>query len=170
MLFYVSIGAKDPANVASVLAQILGGQSHPFPVFRGSFIALAGDEHGTAVEVYPLGQALTPGKQGAETATLADAERPSETHFAIGTDRSVDELLAIADREWWICSVCDRGGHFHVVELWIENRLMIEALTPEMQQEYLVFARSARAPEKYPVLMASHDLITRSRANAGVAQ
>jgi hypothetical protein len=47
---------------------------------------------------------------------------------------------------------------------------MIEALTPEMQQEYLVFARSARAPEKYPVLMASHDLITRSRANAGVAQ
>jgi hypothetical protein len=31
---------------------------------------------------------------------------------------------------------CSRGGVFDVVELWIENGLMFEVLTPDMQDDY----------------------------------
>lgn len=31
---------------------------------------------------------------------------------------------------------CSRGGLFDVIEVWLENVLMIEVLTAEMQAEY----------------------------------
>jgi hypothetical protein len=138
MLFHASIGAADPAHTASVLAELLRGEAHPFPVFPGSFIVTASDEHGTAVEILPLGQVLVPGKTEGETTTLADADRPTETHLAIGTPLDETELHRIAAREWWISRTCNRGA-FHVVEIWLENRILIEALTPVMQAEYRAF-------------------------------
>ena len=138
MLFHASLGAFDPAHTASVLAELVQGQAHPFPVFPGSFIVTTGDEHGTAVEVLPLGLALVPGRTEAEATMLGDADRPTETHLAIGTPLAEAELHAIAAREWWISRTCNRGA-FHVVEIWVENRILIEALTPTMQAEYLAF-------------------------------
>jgi len=32
--------------------------------------------------------------------------------------------------------VCKRGPWFRVIEFWVDNALMLEMLTPEMQQEY----------------------------------
>jgi len=138
MLFHASIGAADPAHAATVLAELLRGAAHPFPVFPGSFIVTTGDEHGTAVEVLPLGQVLVPGKTEGEATTITDADRPTETHLAIGTPLDEAELHRIAAREWWISRTCNRGA-FHVVEIWVENRILVEALTPAMQAEYLAF-------------------------------
>jgi hypothetical protein len=46
-------------------------------------------------------------------------------------------VFAIAAREGWEAKYRRRGGAFGVIELWLENRVMIEVLTDEMQAEYL---------------------------------
>ena len=50
---------------------------------------------------------------------------------------------------------------FHVIEFWIENRLMIEIAPPDMAREYQEFLRSARTevmndPESVRLMRATH--------------
>ncbi len=52
-------------------------------------------------------------------------------------------------REGWRAKTFGRGmqGHkpfFHVIEFWLENRLMIEVATPEMAREYKDFLENAQ--------------------------
>ncbi len=153
MLFHASISAYDPARVAAALAEMMRGEAMAFPPLPGSHIAMAGDRYGTAIEVYPAGQALVPGETEAVSTTLADADRPSDTHLALGVPVSEAELRRICEREWWLCRTCCRGGVFHVVEIWVENRILIEALTPEMQAEYLAFAN----PRRWEAMFAANE-------------
>lgn len=163
MLFHASISAYDPAHVAAVLAEMMRGEAMPFPPLPGSHIAMAGDQYGTGIEVYPAGKVLVPGETEVESTTIADPDRPSDTHLALGVPISEAELRRIAQREWWLCRTCMRGGAFRVVEVWVENRIMIEALTPEMQKEYLAFANPRRWEA---MLRASEGAIKGARAPA----
>jgi hypothetical protein len=45
MIHHLSIAARDPRRVASVLAEIMGGRALPFPPTPGSFFALQLDEN-----------------------------------------------------------------------------------------------------------------------------
>ena len=155
MLFHASISAYDPARVAAVLAEMMRGEAFPFPSLPGAHIAMADDRHGTAIEVYPAGKALVPGETEVESTTVADADRPSDTHLALGVPISEAELRRICEREWWLCRTCCRGGVFHVVEVWVENRFLIEALTPEMQAEYLAFA----SPGGWESMLAAREAV-----------
>src|SRR3954470_10694619 len=60
MIHHLSIAARDPQRAASVLAELMGGKSVPFPPNPGSFFALQLDDHGSGVEVYPAGTELAP--------------------------------------------------------------------------------------------------------------
>jgi hypothetical protein len=142
MLFHASIGARDPMRVAAVVAEIWRGKAYPFPPCPGSYIALAGDDRGSAIEVYPTGRVLVPGENAVRSADRGEAPIASATHLAIAVPCSEEELARIAWREGWLCRSCDRG-RFRVVELWLENSVLIEALTPEMQQQYREFANPA---------------------------
>ncbi|HEX5183265.1 MAG TPA: hypothetical protein VFW19_08960 [Allosphingosinicella sp.] len=142
----MSIAADDPRHVASVIAELWRGQVRPFPpVTEGSWMALAGDERGTLIEVYPLGTVLreTDGDSDAH-GEASGTDRFSPTHGAIATMLDQDMVLAIAAREGWPAKYRKRGNAFGVVELWIEGRQMMEVLTPEMQSEYLAFMGAAR--------------------------
>jgi hypothetical protein len=146
MLFHMSIAAHDPRRVAEVIAELWDGQAKPFPpISDGSWIALAGDERGTAIEVYPLGTVLreTDGDADAHGET-GPMEEFTPTHGAIATKFSTDAILALARREGWPAKYRNRGGLFGVIELWIEGRLMMEVLTPSMQAEYT----TAMAPRR----------------------
>jgi hypothetical protein len=138
MLFHASIAAARPRHVAEVIAEIWGGAALPFPpVSDDGWIAIAGDERGTALEVYPLGTVLAEEEGDADAKGLTVGWRGlTATHCAIGTDLSLAEVMEIADREGWPAKYRKRGGVFGVVEMWIEGRQMVEVLTPEMQAEY----------------------------------
>ena len=139
MLFHMSIAAREPRHVAEVFAKLWGGQVFPFrPVCEGGWIAIAGDERGTAIEVYPQDIVLreTEGDFDAHGEQMPGAGY-TPTHAAIATDMTLDEVLALAEREGWPAKYRKRGGMFGVVEMWIEGRQMIEVLTPPMQAEYL---------------------------------
>jgi hypothetical protein len=150
MIHHISIAARDPRHVAGVLAEIWGGHSFPFPPVPGGFIAMPGDTLGTAVEVAPLGDVLVPGGEGEEVRSRRDAN-PSDytaTHAALSVPLSEDRIKEIAAREGWRAETFSRAGVFRVVELWVENRILLELLTPAMQGEYLDFM----TPEKYAAL------------------
>ena len=139
MLFHMSIAADDPQHVASVVAELWRGEAKRFPpISDNGWIALAGDDRGTALEVYPAGTVLveTEGDLDAH-GELGGADRLSATHGAIATPLDQDQVLAIARREGWPAKYRKRGGMFGVIELWIEGRQMMEVLTPAMQAEYL---------------------------------
>jgi hypothetical protein len=62
--------------------------------------------------------------------------------------REAEEVERIGAREGWRAKTFGRRlGHkpfFHVIEFWLENRLMIEVATPAMAQEYLDFLKGAQ--------------------------
>jgi hypothetical protein len=139
MIFHVSIDADDPRHVAEVFAELWGGIATPFPpVARGSWVAMAGDDRNTTIEVYPRGTELVETEGDADAHSVAGApDRRSATHLAIATDRTPEAVHAIAEREGWPAKYRKRGGAFGVIELWVEGSRLIEVLTPAMQQEYL---------------------------------
>ena len=159
MLFHASISARDPQHVASVLAEIWNGYAQPFPpVAQGSWVAMANDDRGTMIEVYPLGTLLTEAPGDADAVGLPTGHQDgSATHLAIASDWSPDALTDLARREGWAVKYRKRGGIFGVMEMWIENRIMVEILSPEMQAEYLSAATdmqrafAAGAPTHIPL-------------------
>lgn len=138
MLFHISMAAERPKQAARLIAELWGGRAYPFPpVAEGSWIAMAGDDRGSAIEVYPLGTELHEGD--GESAVRPRAMRPSRNgpvHVAIATELDVDAVKAIAKRFGAPAKICSRGP-FHVIEVWVEGCFLIEVLTPEMQAEYL---------------------------------
>jgi len=135
MIFHLSISAKEPERVARVMAELWRGEAFPFHGFRNSWITLAGDPHGTALEVYPLGAELTAGEVMVSSRRNPAPSDNAATHFATATPLSEEAVKAIGEREGWMTRRCDRGP-FELIEFWVENRLLIELLTPEMARSY----------------------------------
>ena len=144
MIHHLSMSARDPKKVADVFAELMDGVSTPFPPCPGAYIALARDGHGTAVEVYPAGVVLeADGERGASFVVTDMPARSEPVHLALSVDSTVADVEAIARREGWRCFVCSRGGYFDVVEVWIENRFLLEVLPPDFGARYLDFADGA---------------------------
>ncbi|MDE8653311.1 hypothetical protein [Novosphingobium album (ex Liu et al. 2023)] len=151
MLFHVSIDAHDPRRVATALAGLMGGIATPFPpVAEGSWVAMAGDDRNTLVEVYPRGTRLVEGEGEDELVAVAGEGGPTATHFALATALARQDVFRIALREGWPAKICRRGDMFDVIELWLEGECLVEVLTPEMQAEYL----SSMTLAKWQSLMA----------------
>lgn len=139
MIFHLSIDAHDPQRVATALARIWGSECYPFPpVGEGSWMVIADDGRGSAVEVYPRGVALTPGEGDADAQGLmGEGSAYVPTHFAVATPWTEARVHEIAAAEGWRSCTQSRGGMFRVIEVWLENRVLVEVLTDEMQAEYL---------------------------------
>jgi hypothetical protein len=152
MINHISIGVNDPENVAKVLAELWNGIVLPFPPAPGSFMVLANDGKGTGVEITPINTVIIPGKglppEGdfnvateeyeARFVTSDFVPQYIPTHLNINTKLSIDEIKAIANRESWRTLVANRGeGLFQLVEVWVENRFMLEVMTPEQTERYI---------------------------------
>jgi hypothetical protein len=154
MINHISIAVHDPEKVAGVLAELWNGFVIPFPPAPNSFLALANDGRGTGVEVTPIDTVLVPG-EGFPPEEGFDASTPTEeyeakfvssdfspryvaTHLNINTPLSEKEVKEIARREGWRALTCNRGeGLFQLIEVWVENRFMLEVMTPEQTARYI---------------------------------
>lgn len=138
MLFHVSLAGHDPRRIATVIAELWGGEAFVFPpVIGGSWVALAGDDRSTMIEIYPINTVLREAEGDADAYGEASGhDTYTATHCAIATALDQERVFAIARREGWPAKYRRRGGRFGVIELWVEGRQMIEVLTPEMQAEY----------------------------------
>lgn len=133
MLFHLSIPARDPELVARAIAELWRGHAVPFPIYDGGWIAFALDDRNSAVEVVPYGLAFTPDGGQAQSDSARGAPG---VHFAMASPLDAGAIEALARRHGWTCGRCTRSA-FDVMELWLEDTLMIEVLTAEMQADYL---------------------------------
>lgn len=142
MIHHLSVSAADPKGAAEFFADIMNGVVVDFPPNPGSFMVFKADGRGTGVEVYPAGSVMIPGGDpGAVWVRQPEgADRRSPTHFAVSVEMGEDEVLARAAAKGWPAYVCNRGGHFRVIEVWIENTWLVEVLPPAFAAEYLGFA------------------------------
>jgi hypothetical protein len=143
MIHHVSISAHDPKHVGEVLAELMGGRNYPFPGGIGdSFIAVSGDRHGTAVEVYPDGTHLRPDGAGAVRGErVAPDGEYGPFHLLLSVPTAQATVEEIGKRERWTTRLCGRGAPgqkplFHVIEFWLENRVMVEVVPQEMIGDY----------------------------------
>ncbi len=163
MIAHFSIPAQDPQRTAELFGKIIDGAVMPFPVVPGAWVAIAKDGSGLGVEVVPAATAhhLGEGEAGVpaggpvvmpwETQIRQDGDAASASgfHVAMTTKLDVDELLELGRAEGWRAVHCDRGGVFDLVELWIDNRSLVELLPPGGTQRYLEFYRPEVAGQMF---------------------
>lgn len=163
MLHHISIPARDPARVAAVLAEILGGRAFPFlGPLPGAYSAVSGDAHGTLFEVYPQHIALDPraDETGSPFIDLAEqndaaATAPVAFHALVSVPLTRAEIEAIGAREEWRTRYVGRGApgrpaFFHVIEFWVENRILLELATADMLPAYLATIDLATLDRRFP--------------------
>lgn len=138
MLHHMSVEVNNPNHVAHVLAEVMQGRAFPFPVHEGSYITVADDPYGTAIELLPAGTLLIPGEEEAEFTSTNNMPGFSAVHAAMSVPSSLSEIKAIGQREGWLVRLCDRGP-FKVIEFWVENQFPFEFLSPDVVSEYLAF-------------------------------
>ncbi|MDG4576635.1 MAG: hypothetical protein P9C36_12470 [Defluviicoccus sp.] len=150
MIHHVSVPAREPRHVAEVLAELMGGACHPFGPLAGAFMATSGDAHGTMIEVYPERATLDiPASD--DQVVFGENTAPPNTwpfHVLLSVPMEPEEIERIGAREGWRAKTFGRGMEgqapfFHVVEFWIENRVMIELVSPAMAREYEDFMKNA---------------------------
>ena len=123
---------------------------------------------GSMIEVYPDQATLDIPANDDQVVFGENAAPPRNWPFhillSVPLDRATVE--AIGAREGWRAKTFGRGmqGHkpfFHVIEFWVENRLMIEVAPPDMRQEYEDFGKNAATmarndPEALRLMRAMH--------------
>jgi hypothetical protein len=168
MIHHVSIPAREPQHVAEVLAELMNGKCFPFGPLEGAFMATSGDANGTMIEVYPERTTLDI-PDCDDQVVFSENPAPPQTwpfHVLLSVPRGAEEVERIGARERWRAKTFGRGmrGHkpfFHVIEFWLENRLMVEVATPAMAQEYRDFLNGAQTatmsdPESARLMRATH--------------
>ncbi len=140
MIHHVSLAVKDPRHVANVFAKIFGGSVANLANIEDQYIAWAGDEVGTCIEFYKQGAELHPDPNDgpANIRHNPSASPYTITHIALSVSWTEEQVMALAKEEGWRAARMHRGGS-EVIELWVENQIMIELLTPELTQDYLKF-------------------------------
>ncbi|MEG4201670.1 hypothetical protein [Microcoleus sp. Pol12A5] len=141
MIHHLSISAQNPQHVAQVLAEILDGQPTPHPFSPDGYIVFPFDEYGTEIEVYPLGTEITSGDNEELRAYIQNtaASTFTATHAMLSVPASIEQIEQIAAREDWLLQRASFG--FDFMMLWVENRLLLEFLTPDMTAQYLAFTQ-----------------------------
>jgi hypothetical protein len=144
MIHHFSIPARDPEHVAKVMGELLGGYVGPFvgPI-PGAWVAYADDGHGTGIEIYPERTTFVPGEANEMgRIVLHDSPASFAFHALISVNVNCETIERIGQREGWQTKRLWRGPKpeiriFELYEFWVENRLMLELVTPEMLPDYL---------------------------------
>ena len=147
MIHHISIAVENPRSVANVLAEIWNGKVFPFPSTAGGYFMVAFDAQGTAIEIYPQGTTLIPADVHPKMGHDANAPTYTPFHAAISVAADTAHIEQVAQQAGWRVQVCDRG-FFKVVEVWIENRQLLELLPPDFVPAYLNLFTAPQSFEK----------------------
>ena len=149
-IVHASIPADNPRQVATVLAELLGGEAMPFPPGGpAAWIAWASDGL-TEIEVVRRGDRLVRGPDEAEWRPDPALSRGSEVHLALTVDLPAEKIVALARKAGWPLRTCIRGGLFALIELWVEDAFLIELFDPAQARHFA----QAISSEKWRAMLA----------------
>jgi hypothetical protein len=138
-IHHFTVPAREPARVAAALAELLGARVLPLPHPQSALLVYAGDQDGTAIEVWPAG---TRGSSGDGQLVETDLPLPEAwPHHAFVTSEVCDSdaILALFAREGWRAERAHNGPPhegFSLVRGWLENHTTIELGGSDMRAEY----------------------------------
>lgn len=137
MIHHISIDVDDPERCARTLARLFAGRALPGIPFPWSWLAIQPDGHGTGIECLPRGRyyALANPTSAPFQVDPTPPDHQS-VHVAVSVPLSEEAIASIAAEVGWTCRRRPSGG-FDVVEVWVEDRFLVELLTPEMTADYL---------------------------------
>jgi hypothetical protein len=131
-------------------------------------MATSGDVHGTMIEVYPE-RATLDIPDSDDQVVFGENKAPPKAwpvHVLLSVPLEPHEIERIGAREGWRAKTFGRGMQgqkpfFRVIEFWLENRLMIEVVSPVMAREYKDFMESTQLsvmndPESLRRMRATH--------------
>lgn len=152
MIHHISIPARDPVAVARVLAELIGGRAYHFPgPLPGATMAMSGDSNGTLIEIYPESAVLTPGEGEEQVAFGQSDAGVSHTafHALLSVPHDRDTVERIGQAAGWRTRFFGRAAPgqppvFHVIEVWVENRVMLEVVPADMIGVYETFMQVER--------------------------
>lgn len=128
MIYRISISVNHPLPTAIALAEIWGSTYFALPPLPNSYAVLPAGDCGTAIEIYPIDTevCITDAEMAAE---LFDAlfKRPTTLCGAVSVAATSAEIRRIANCKGWQVR-SERFGLFEIVELWVENRCLLELL------------------------------------------
>jgi hypothetical protein len=139
MIAHASLPAVDCAKVARVLAQMMGGGALRFPPGGPDAWNCWSRGNDFQVVVTPCGQVMVEGPREqvwVRREPPHSEDRAYESHFAIAVERSSVDIVGIARTAGWHARVCNRGGLFELVEVWVENAYLVEVLDPAQMADY----------------------------------
>lgn len=152
---HVSIPAREPEATARLFATLIDGVAMPFPVVPGAWVAIARDGSGSGIEVLPEASAHHPGSGDTDPSRRANGpevmpwevqirqdgamQDASGFHVALSSRLPVEEIFALGRAKGWRTVGCDRGGVFDLIELWVDNRFLVEVLPRHGYERYLDF-------------------------------
>ena len=131
---HLSITAKNPKQVAMILAELTDGTASPFPskTMEGAWLCVWDKQAGELIEVIPDRYLLQPGKYAAEYRLLEVGQNFNSTHFMLETEQSLDHLKAVADKHELYHRFRPRlGGPLY--EIWIESQILVEFVSDEIR-------------------------------------
>ncbi|MGE0628261.1 MAG: hypothetical protein AB7O43_10585 [Hyphomicrobiaceae bacterium] len=138
MIHHVSFGVRDPHRAAHVLAALthatpVRAPTPPFP--SGAWLVVAGDAHGSFLEILPATSVFDP------DAPLGIRQRPAtfepvSAHVLVGAAVSAEEIKATADRERWRTEEVETGL-FKIIKLWIDGTILVELLAKGEKDRYV---------------------------------
>lgn len=146
MIAHVSIPSPTPRETAKTLARLLGsGKVMQFaPLGREGYVVYSGTHahEGVMVEVIDDRLRHVPGESDEEPCSYArvvsggEKDRHYLSHIAITTPLSEEEIFEIARQVGWRAVTCWRGSAFPQTEVWVDNRYMIEFMSPDQCEKY----------------------------------
>jgi hypothetical protein len=138
VIAHVSMPARDCAHVAKVLAEMMGGGALRFPPGGPNAYNCWSKRNDFQIVVTPRGNVMVEGptEQVWVSRPLRDDDGACESHFAISVERRSEEIVAMAQAAGWHARVCNRGGLFDLVEVWVENAYLVEVLDPTQMADY----------------------------------
>jgi hypothetical protein len=138
VIAHVSMPADDCAHVAKVLAQMLDGGALRFPPGGPNAWNCWSRTNDFQIVVTPRGQVMVEGpkEQIWVSRETVSNDRACESHFAMAVERSAAEIVALAQAAGWSARICNRGGMFDLVEVWVEGSYLVEVLDPAQLADY----------------------------------
>ena len=152
MIHHFSMPAREPFKVAKVLAHLIGGRAYRFPgPLPGAAMAVSGDRHGTMIEIYPEAIVMAPG-QG-EHPVVYQSQPAERDHagfhalLSVPLDRAAIERIGA--EAGWRTRFFSRAAPglppvFHVIEVWVENRFLLEVVPADLIEVYEAYMQPAR--------------------------
>jgi len=152
VIHHFSLPAREPLAVAKVLARLIGGRAYRFPgPLPGAAMAVSGDRHGTMIEIYPEAIVMAPGEgEGPVAYRSQPADRDHAGFHAllsVPLDRAAIERIGA--EAGWRTRFFGRAAPglppvFHVVEVWVENRFLLEVVPADLIEVYENYMQPAR--------------------------